>query len=135
MKVSLGLDDDPQLGDERGGRPSGGFNHRLLCDQLSEFSAFRAITQIAENSPVFHGKPNHPILITTIFNLITLLPWLQPILARISGDIGIRDGHAPIFSNAHQCACPYIGNICAYIYARIISRICMAIGNNWYELS
>ena len=57
MKVSLGLDDDPQLGDERGGRPSGGFNHRLLCDQLTEFSAFRAITQIAENSPVFQAKP------------------------------------------------------------------------------
>ena len=64
LKVGLlGLDDDHQRGDGSGGRPSGVFNHRLLCDQreqLSEFSAFRAITQIAENSPVFPSQAKLP---------------------------------------------------------------------------
>ena len=41
LKVGLlGLDDDHQRGDGSGGRPSGGFNHRLLCDQGSSWVNF-----------------------------------------------------------------------------------------------
>ena len=37
LKVSLGLDDDHQGVDGMGGRPSGGFNHRLLCDHRTSW--------------------------------------------------------------------------------------------------
>ena len=71
LKVGLlGLDDDHQQGDGSGGRPAGGFNHRLLCDQGSSWVNFLLFGQSHRSqrtAQFFQAKPNYPNYITAIF--------------------------------------------------------------------